>query len=111
MHMTERLTPEKSPWGWKALFIFCILGGIFMFIFWLAVTNEPDYMPSQKRKQAAEAAAQQAATDAKMANATTLESNTEMAMPEANSADATSPDATATDGTTKEMDHTEQHAH
>ena len=51
MHMTERLTPEKSPWGWKALFIFCILGGIFMFIFWLAVTNEPDYMPSQQQKQ------------------------------------------------------------
>ena len=49
--MTERLTPEKSPWGWKALFIFCILGGIFMFIFWLAVTNEPDYMPSQQQKQ------------------------------------------------------------
>lgn len=49
--MTERLTPEKSPWGWKALFIFCILGSIFMFIFWLAVTNEPDYMPSQQQKQ------------------------------------------------------------
>ncbi|MGE8522632.1 MAG: hypothetical protein ACN6NK_01515, partial [Acinetobacter pseudolwoffii] len=26
-------------------------GGLFMFIFWLAVTNEPDYMPSQQNKQ------------------------------------------------------------
>lgn len=51
MHMTDHSSPEKSPWGWKALFIFCILGGIFMFIFWLAVTNEPDYMPSQQQKQ------------------------------------------------------------
>jgi len=49
--MSEKITPEKSPWGWRALFIFCILAGIFMYIFWLAVTNEPDYMPSQQNKQ------------------------------------------------------------
>ena len=49
--MTDHSSPEKSPWGWKALIIFCILGGLFMFIFWLAVTNEPDYMPSQQNKQ------------------------------------------------------------
>ena len=49
--MTESVSPEKSPWGWRALIIFCIIGGIFMFIFWLAVSNEPDYMPSQQKKE------------------------------------------------------------
>ena len=49
--MTDHSSPEKSPWGWKALIIFCILGGLFMLFFWLAVSNEPDYMPSQQSKQ------------------------------------------------------------
>ncbi|MGE8537812.1 MAG: hypothetical protein ACN6NI_00875 [Acinetobacter sp.] len=49
--MTDHSSPEKSPWGWKALIIFCILGGLFMLLFWLAVSNEPDYMPSQQNKQ------------------------------------------------------------
>ena len=49
--MTDHSSPEKSPWGWKALIIFCILGGLFMLFFWLAVSNEPDYMPSQQNKQ------------------------------------------------------------
>ena len=51
MHMTDHSSPEKSPWGWKALIIFCILGGLFMLFFWLAVSNEPDYMPSQQKKE------------------------------------------------------------
>ncbi|HJF27720.1 hypothetical protein OC498_08595 [Acinetobacter bohemicus] len=49
--MTDHSSPEKSPWGWKALIIFCILSGFFMLFFWLAVSNEPDYMPSQQNKQ------------------------------------------------------------
>lgn len=49
--MTNNSSPEKSPWGWKALIIFCILGAVFMGIFYLAISNEPDYMPSQKRNQ------------------------------------------------------------
>jgi len=49
--MTDHSSPEKSPLGWKALIIFCILGGLFMLIFWLAISNEPDYMPSQQNKQ------------------------------------------------------------
>ena len=49
--MTDHSSPEKSPWGWKALIISCILGGLFMLFFWLAVSNEPDYMPSQQSKQ------------------------------------------------------------
>ena len=48
--MTDSTSPEKSPWGWKALIISCILGALFMGFFWLAVSNEPDYMPSQQKK-------------------------------------------------------------
>ncbi|OTG75164.1 hypothetical protein B9T26_06225 [Acinetobacter sp. ANC 4169] len=48
--MTDQSSPEKSPWGWRALIIFCILGALFMGLFWLAVSNEPDYMPSQQKK-------------------------------------------------------------
>ncbi|TCB72695.1 DUF4199 domain-containing protein [Acinetobacter sp. ANC 4216] len=49
--MTNNSSPEKSPWGWKAVIIVCILGALFMGIFYLAISNEPDYMPSQKRNQ------------------------------------------------------------
>ena len=97
----EYTKSDKSIFGWKGVIIAIVFAVLFLGFLFLSISQEPDYMPSQKRKQAAEAAAQQAATDAKMANATTLESNTEMAMPEGNS----------TDGTTTEMDHTEQHAH
>ena len=97
----EYTKSDKSIFGWKGVIIAIVFAVLFLGFLFLSISQEPDYMPSQKRKQAAEAAAQQAATDAKMANATTLESNTEMAMPEGNS----------TDGTTTEMNHTEQHAH
>ena len=49
--MTDHSSPEKSPWGWKALIISIILSIIFMIIFYAAITNEPDYMPSQKNKE------------------------------------------------------------
>lgn len=48
--MTDNSSPEKSPWGWKAVIIACILGAFFMGFFYLAVSNEPDYMPSQQQK-------------------------------------------------------------
>ncbi|MFH7766719.1 hypothetical protein [Acinetobacter sp. BSP-28] len=57
--MTNNSSPEKSPWGWKAVIIVCILGALFMGIFYLAVSNEPDYMPSQKRNQTQTAHPQQ----------------------------------------------------
>lgn len=62
--MSHQNTPEKSPWGWKALIIFCVIGGLFMFIFWLAVSNEPDYMPSQQTKKKQQAALQQSSQPA-----------------------------------------------
>ena len=49
--MIDENSPEKSPWGWKALIIFCILGALFLGFFYLAISNEPDYMPSQKHKE------------------------------------------------------------
>ena len=52
--MSEKLTPETSAWGWKALIIAFVLSMLFMGFFYLAVNNEPDYMPSQKRKAAQE---------------------------------------------------------
>jgi hypothetical protein len=48
--MSEKLCPETSPWGWKALIITIILSMVFMGIFYLAMNNEPDYMPMNKNK-------------------------------------------------------------
>ncbi|MBE2165911.1 hypothetical protein [Acinetobacter oleivorans] len=52
--MTNKLSPEQSWWGWKSLIVACILSLLFMIIFYLAINNEPDYMPSQKNKQMVE---------------------------------------------------------
>ena len=49
--MSNEVSPEKSAWGWKALIIAFILSAFFLGFFYLAVTNEPDYMPSQQNKQ------------------------------------------------------------
>ncbi|OTG67981.1 hypothetical protein B9T25_08375 [Acinetobacter sp. ANC 4470] len=49
--MTDNTSPEKSPWGWKALIIAFILSAFFLGFFYLAISNEPDYMPSQKRAE------------------------------------------------------------
>lgn len=49
--MSEKLTPENSFWGWKALIITVIISAFFMGFLYLAVTSEPDYMPSHKYKE------------------------------------------------------------
>ena len=49
--MTDHSSPEKSSSGWKALIIFCILGALFLGFFYLAVSNDADYMPSQQHKE------------------------------------------------------------
>ncbi|MBP2605940.1 hypothetical protein [Acinetobacter calcoaceticus] len=56
--MTNKLSPEQSWWGWKSLIVACILSLLFMIIFYLAINNEPDYMPSQKNKQMMESPVQ-----------------------------------------------------
>ncbi len=53
------LSPEKSPWGWKALIIAAILSVLFLGIFYLAMSNEPDYMPSKKHEMQQHAFKQQ----------------------------------------------------
>lgn len=48
--MSDNTSPEKSPWGWKALIIATILSIIFLVVFYLAMQNEPDYMPGKQRE-------------------------------------------------------------
>lgn len=49
-------SPEKSAWGYKGLLVAIIIAATFMGFLYLAVSKDPDYMPSQemKRQQAAE---------------------------------------------------------
>ncbi|AYO52899.1 hypothetical protein [Acinetobacter wuhouensis] len=49
---SNKLSPEKSFWGWPLLVVAIILSCIFMGIFYLAIENEPDYMPSKQQKSA-----------------------------------------------------------
>lgn len=49
--MSSITSSEKK--GWKAILIATILSCFFLGFFYLAMTNEPDYMPSQKNKQTA----------------------------------------------------------
>ena len=51
--MSDQSTPSSKA-GWKALAVAFILGFIFLGFFYLAVSNEPDYMPSQQHKQNAQ---------------------------------------------------------
>ena len=53
------LSPEKTPWGWKAIIIATILSALFLGIFYLAMSNEPDYMPSKKHEMQQHAFKQQ----------------------------------------------------
>ncbi|WP_173911450.1 hypothetical protein [Acinetobacter sp. Marseille-Q1618] len=46
---SQKVADEKK--GWKGLFIAFILSVLFLGIFYLAVTNEPDYMPSQQKSE------------------------------------------------------------
>lgn len=49
--MSTQDTPSSKS-GWKALAIAFVLSVLFLGLFYLAVTNEPDYMPSQQQKNA-----------------------------------------------------------
>lgn len=41
---------SKKPFPYVVVGISILLGCMFLGLFFLAVTNEPDYMPSQKNK-------------------------------------------------------------
>ena len=49
--MSTQDTPSSKS-GWKALAVAFVLAALFLGIFYLAVTNEPDYMPSHQQKNA-----------------------------------------------------------
>lgn len=57
-------SPNKSAWGYKGLIVAGIIASVFIGFFYLAVTSEPDYMPSQQKKRQQEVQAQQQATQA-----------------------------------------------
>ena len=69
--MTDNTSPEKSPWGWKALIITCILSFIFMVVFYLAMNNEADYMPMNQKKAAAQAEMSQSSMTTETGNTET----------------------------------------
>lgn len=45
---SQKLADEKK--GWKGLLIAFILSILFLVIFYLAMENEPDYMPSKQQE-------------------------------------------------------------
>ena len=49
---SQKVADEKK--GWKGLLIAAILSVLFLGIFYLAMANEPDYMPSQQQKNASQ---------------------------------------------------------
>lgn len=49
--MNDVVSPKKPFWRSKAVIFATIFSLLFLGLFYLAVSNEPDYMPSQKNKQ------------------------------------------------------------
>ena len=49
---SQEIANEKK--GWKGLFIAAVLSVFFLGIFYMAMSNEPDYMPSQQKKNVAQ---------------------------------------------------------
>lgn len=64
--MSDDTSPEKSPWGWKALIIATILSIIFLVVFYLAMQHEPDYMPGKQREARAAQASSSAPVEHQM---------------------------------------------
>ena len=67
MSKINETDPNKSPFGWKMIVSSIITGAVFLAIIYWAIHNEPDYMPSQQKKAAAEAAASAPSTMGDMA--------------------------------------------
>ncbi len=44
------MSQEQAKFGYLAVGISILLGCLFLGFFFLAVTNEPEYMPSQQKK-------------------------------------------------------------
>ena len=51
--MNDVSPPKKPLWKSKAVIFAIIFSCLFLTFFYMAVTNEPDYMPSQQNKPTA----------------------------------------------------------
>ena len=60
--MTDKTPAKKSLWQSPFFYVAVILSCLFLGFFYLAITNEPDYMPSQKMKQTSHASHQSASS-------------------------------------------------
>lgn len=49
--MSDKPATKKSLWQSPFFYVAVVLSCLFLGFFYLAVTNEPDYMPSQKQVQ------------------------------------------------------------
>lgn len=90
--MTDQNSPEKSPWGWKAVLVAVVLSALFLLIFYAAVSSEPDYMPSQQKKTAPVTAEQHHMTEQEHAAMSEHEHD---ATAHSHGTEATASDATA----------------
>lgn len=48
--MSDKNSSESAILGWKFVLIVGVLSAIFLGFFYLAMSNEPDYMPGAQRK-------------------------------------------------------------
>lgn len=48
--MSDKNSSESAALGWKFVLIVGVLSAIFLGFFYLAMSNEPDYMPGAQRK-------------------------------------------------------------
>ena len=48
--MSDNNSSESTALGWKFVLIVGVLSAIFLGFFYLAMSNEPDYMPGAQRK-------------------------------------------------------------
>jgi hypothetical protein len=48
--MSDKSSSDSTILGWKFVLIVGVLSAIFLGFFYLAMSNEPDYMPGAQRK-------------------------------------------------------------
>lgn len=70
-------TPEKSAWGYKGLIVAFLIASTFIGFFYLAVTSEPDYMPSQQKARQQEALQQKQNAEKQQTASTVSENKSE----------------------------------
>lgn len=65
----NNISPPKRPlWKSKAVIFATIFSFLFLLFFYMAVTNEPDYMPSQQNKPTAHTESEHSNHDKQMSD-------------------------------------------